>query len=482
MTQRAEERPARARAIPWLAFALLLALAAAARAPALRTDLWLDEIWSLEGFALRARSVADVFVGEGFRHDNNHPLNTLWLHALGERSGWIAYRALAFASGLATVAAAIVFAGRRGRAAGLCAGVLVSLSFLQVVYSSEARGYATALAFALLAVLALERALDTGRAWPALAYAACTLGGLLAHPTFVLLYAGALPWSIARLLRAPLPLRGRLGRIAGLHAGPLVALAAVELWILRGAERGGGPPWTWAEVADDALAWTLGFPIRTVPAALSLAACALVLAVELRALAREGDDRWLLHLGVIVLAPALTLGLLGRQYLFARYFLVPLAFLLLVLASALARLARGPGFGRVAAAILLLAFAAGNAAHLAPFYDHGRGGASAAVRRILASPPGEIVVSGAPVDLWTAGPLAFYARRIDPARVVRYVERTAVRAGGVTPDWFVEQSYAREPQVPETTLRFAGEPFDLAASYPAYGPSGLAWFLYRRRP
>jgi hypothetical protein len=480
--ERIEERSARPGALPWASFALLLALAAVARAPALRTDFWLDEIWSLEGFARRARSVADVFVGEGFRHDNNHPLNTLWLHALGERSGWIAYRALALASGLATVAAAIVFAGRRGRLAGIAAGILVSLSFLQVVYSTEARGYAPALAFALLAVLALERALDTGRAGPALAYAACTLGGLFAHPTFVFLYPGALAWSAARCLRAPRAMRVRVSRFVGLHAVPLAALWAVQHWIVRGAARGGGPPWTWAEVADDALAWTLGFPIRTVPAALSLAACALVLVLELRALARENDDRWLLHLGVIVVAPVLTLALFGRTYLFARYFLLPLSFFLLVLASALARLARRPRSGKLAAALLLLAFAAGNAAHLAPFYDHGRGGASAAVRQMLAdSPPGEIVVSGSPVDVWTEAPLAFYARHIDPARAVRYVERASVRPAGVGLDWFVEQSYAREPPAPETTIRFAGQPFELAATYPAYGPSGIAWFLYRRQ-
>src|SRR3990172_4724221 len=128
----ATESPGR---LPVTLLVLLLGLAAALRLPALSTDFWLDEIWSLEGFALRARSVRELLVGEGFRHDNNHPLNTLWLFLLGERPDWIAYRALSLACGLVIVAAAVALARRHGRLAGTCAGLLFAGSFLQVVYS-----------------------------------------------------------------------------------------------------------------------------------------------------------------------------------------------------------------------------------------------------------------------------------------------------------------------------------------------------------
>ncbi len=459
----------------------LLALAAALRVPALRTDFWLDEIWSLEGFALRARSVAGLLVGDGFRHDNNHPLNTLWLFALGERSDWTLYRALAFVCGLASVGAAIALGRRRSRAAGLCAGALFAGSFLQVVYSTEARGYAPAVLFALLAALVLEEYLETRRRRFLPAFFGCVLFGTLAHPSFAHLYVGALPWTVARTLRTTSGTRARLVELLRLHAVPVVLQAAFFAWIVRGARIGGGPPWAWHEVADDALAWTLGYPIRTVPAALALGLVGALVLHELLRLRREGSDLWLLYSGVIVLAPALTLALLARPYLFARYFLIPLSFLLLLLAGALARLARVPRWGTLACLALLAAFGAGNLLHLAPFYDHGRGGARAAMDYVLEhSPPGEIVLTGAPVDLWTEAPAAFYARRLSPDRAVRYVERATARREGVPVQWFVEQSEARRPPTPDAEITLGGRRFGLAGTYPAYGPSGLHWFLYRR--
>ena len=66
---------------PWPAAAAVALAAAAMRVRGLFSDLWLDEIWSLDG-AFAARHWWDVFLR--FNLDNNHHLNTLYLFMIGD--------------------------------------------------------------------------------------------------------------------------------------------------------------------------------------------------------------------------------------------------------------------------------------------------------------------------------------------------------------------------------------------------------------
>ena len=59
----------------------LLALALALRVPGLFTDLWLDEIWTLD-IVRRMDSAFDVF--RTVRHSNNHHFNTLIRYWIGD--------------------------------------------------------------------------------------------------------------------------------------------------------------------------------------------------------------------------------------------------------------------------------------------------------------------------------------------------------------------------------------------------------------
>ena len=109
--------PSSARA-PMTALPVRLAVAAvgsivvasvALRLRAAGGDLWLDEIWSLENLAI-ARAAADVDIWLAlFFFGNTHPLNTLYLAAVGPDASALAYRALSLVSGVAAggVAAAL---------------------------------------------------------------------------------------------------------------------------------------------------------------------------------------------------------------------------------------------------------------------------------------------------------------------------------------------------------------------------------------
>jgi hypothetical protein len=77
----------------------LLVLGSALIVAAARGTLWFDELLSLQW----ARSAQHPWqLLELYRHDNNHPLNTLWLMLVGEDRPPIAYRVLSVASGITT--------------------------------------------------------------------------------------------------------------------------------------------------------------------------------------------------------------------------------------------------------------------------------------------------------------------------------------------------------------------------------------------
>ena len=104
----------------------------------------------------------DIFYSPDLKLDNNHQLNTLWLYVLGDQHHWVVYRIPALVAGLLAVAVASAIGRHRSRAEGVFAAALgVAVSFMMVVYSTEARGYALVLLFALLAFIALRRYLDT---------------------------------------------------------------------------------------------------------------------------------------------------------------------------------------------------------------------------------------------------------------------------------------------------------------------------------
>ena len=66
----------------YVVFSFFIVLAA-------RGNLWLDEIWSVD-FARGAHSLRDLFTL--FRHDNNHPLNTMYQYLVRQQSGLFSWR------------------------------------------------------------------------------------------------------------------------------------------------------------------------------------------------------------------------------------------------------------------------------------------------------------------------------------------------------------------------------------------------------
>ena len=459
----------------WVQACGLAAIALLFRARALFTDFWLDEIWSYN-LARRARSVADIFLSPDLKHDNNHQLNTVWLYVLGDQRHWALYRIPALVAGLIAVVVAYAIGGHRNRTEGVLAGLGVAGSFMMVVYSTEARGYALVLLFALLAFVALRRYLDA----PSLAAGAWfwlwIVLGLAAQTSILHFYLGALLWSGYRL-------RGRWRDLVLLHAVPAAWGGLWTAFVLFGSRIGGGPPWTWRSLGDQSLAWTFGYPVSVVPTWLAAGAAGALVVWDARQLWREGSDEGLFFGGTIF-GPPILVAALSPPWLFPRYFLVPLLFLLLVAARSLARLWERPVWGRPTAAVILLLFLAGNVRQVVPFSQYGRGLASQAIRTLVDSrPSGEIFVTGQPVDLWSSLPITFYEHVLGLGDRLHYVARADLREPGrpAHMEWLIVQGLTGEAG-PAAAMTLAGDgQFVLAHAYPQYGPSGMVWWLYRRQ-
>jgi hypothetical protein len=458
-------------------------------------DLWLDEIWSLY---LVSALQSPVEIATRLLHDNNHPLNSLWLYGLGPAAPEWSYRLPAWLAGSAAVALAAAIARRQLRlldpgapaghvdAAGLLTALLFGGSYLMIHYASEARGYAPAVAASLLAVFALLHAGPSAwRGWPPIYWIACVLG-LLAHMTVVSVMAAGLAWSLARPLGNGLrdgPRDGEAGRTRWLraatwHVPPWLFFAAYALLFARRMAIGGGPPHSVLSILGETAAYTVGIPAALgVSVALPLLAGAVLLALASmwRAGGRALAGFYALAIAVV---PPLGVAFSGSSALFPRYFSVPAALALLLLGYALARLWARAGLWRGAVALLVALFLAGNAAPLVRLVRDGRGQYRAALQHVAdATPTAAVTVSG-DHDFRNEMVIHHYRRVLGPDRWLRYLRAAQVPDDGT--HWFFLHRLDGDPLPGELYFDPRGRRYRLDAVFPHAALSGWDWFVYRR--
>jgi uncharacterized membrane protein len=458
--------PDRARAN--LVFAGLCALFALPRVAGLFTDFWLDEIWALD-IVGRIASPLDLFTRVHF--DTNHWLYSLYLWCVGAQDGWIAYRLPALAAGIAALPLAAAIARRDGEREAGVALALVGGSFLLIEYSSEARGYAPAVAFALGALLAQQRTIESRSVRAVVAFNACCVLGLLSHLTFLFPYAGFLAWSLAR---------GDLKRALACHALPLAAFAALYFVDVRHMQFGGGPEAPLAAVLESLAALVLGFPDARPMQRAAIAACAAVAAAGIWGLRGDPSRVWVFYVVTLVLAPAAVVAARASEFPYwtERHFLVCVPFVLLLLAGLLARLSRVSRTGAALALAALALYLGGNALRVADFLRFGRGQYREAIAYLLAHDSARVLTVGSDHDFRNSVLLGYYARFVPADRELVYVAEDAWPADG--PRWLIVHSFARG-FVPEPSYVFAGRiEYRLAQHFPYAGVSGWHWAVYRR--
>lgn len=461
----------------------ILALAAALRIRGGWNDLWLDEIWSLE-LAREVRTPLDVFVR--FHHEINHYLNTLWLWLAGDAADTLLYRVPSLIAGIGALAIAARIAWRRGPAAVYFTTVVVSFSYVLVLYASEVRGYATLVFFSFSCFLLIGHYLRRDGWKVGVGFSFCAVLGLLSHLLFVSVLLSALTWSICwsvwQLRERRLSLREAAARIALCYGAPTLCLAALYVVDIRHVVVGGGGV-SGSLIAGygTALGWALGAPTT---AAAQLLGCILAVAIldaGLRLVRRRDPGEALFFLCVIVVFPVLLVIVRDTPIVYTRHFLLPIAFLLLLFGFVLADLWERGRLRRWAAAGLLGAYLVANAAHLRELFLHGRGQNGDAIRFMLErSAPGPIAI-GADNDYRIERVVAFFAARLGASARIVYEPRGTWQ--GVGPQWLIvnrdsfELPVSRGDEIHDE----AGRRFALVASFPAAPLAGLHWFLYQNR-
>jgi hypothetical protein len=478
VTPAAGSRVARDRILlaAWLGVAALLRVATA------RGDLWLDEIWTLS-FAREAAWPWEILTA--IHHDNNHPLNTfilfLTVKMAGAHASSIVYRVLPLVAGLATVGLLFWTELRTGdhgaRRRAWCAAILSGCSFLAILYSSEARGYAPAACFAVAAFAVVRGSSLTSGTDRAIFGALCTLG-LLSHLTFVFVYAGLACWTFARLLRAE---GGGWRAWIALHQIPVVVAAGIYLIDARKLTYGSGPPFQIADVLGRALSLSIGgasagaWQIVGVLAAVASIACGAALLVW-----RKNDEAVFFAV-TLVLAPASVLLFYEPRYMDVRYFFVLVPFIWLLAARTLAALADRGSFARACAAALLVVSTLGNLLHLLPALPDGRGRYLETVATMARLTPSREITVGSDHDFRNRMLLEYYGEALPAGRKLTYVQFLDLGSGSA--EWFITHSFdlPSVPVSPQAHLVAGGTPYVWVQSFRYGGISGWNWHLYRRQ-
>lgn len=470
-TQRTGRALASATKLHWLGAAAIVAVGVAIRGAAARSDLWLDEIWSL-ALVRGAGSALDVL---RIAHDNSHPLNSLYLWMLGDGAPAPCYRLLALASGIATIVLALRIGRTKGPMGSLVAGTMVALSFPLVIYSSEARGYMIAVAAAFGAFLLARRLLAAPR-WPArLGFWLTCVVGLLAHYAFLQVLVALGLWSTAALWRSTRDRRRALAELFRMHVVPLAALAMLYVTTLARVRLGGGPKLPLDSIVGQTVGWALGLPFSWTGIAVSLAV--LALALELWSMRREGDDAWIFFLALVVVVPVLVMAL-RPPLLYPRYFLPSVAFLVLILASLITRLLRRGGIASLAGVVLLVVFCSVNTTRIAWFLRDTRGSyRSALVWMASESPRSRATITGSN-DFALRHEISFHGRALPAGKRVDYVPLRRVPRGGA--DWLIVRREQRAPEPDATVQDQHGNDYVLRARFPFYARTGAEWFVYAR--
>jgi hypothetical protein len=458
------------RPLPKWGLALLSALIVGGlilRLVAAHGALWIDEAWSAL-YASKVTPVVGVFAE--IHHDNNHPLNTLWLQLVGIGAPSIVMRGLSIVTSTATIWVAAMIGLRRGVATSLATAAIFALSPILVLYGSEARGYAPMLLCLALAVwLALDwkSSPDADPRTGQLALVAMfgALSHLMMAPA-VLLIAG---WAWLSE-RARLGAMGSAKRAAAMFGLPVFAVLCVAGVILGSAQLvagglqvGSSTPFTWGlftGAMGELATLSTGLGAYGTFGLWGFAFLAILVLAHLR--------------GIPALYPILLLGLPIMVALlrpgnsqFARYYLVSAFGLLMLIGDRMGALLDDGGWRRWLGAAGLIAVLGGSALQDRSLIDIGRGHNERAIEAMIKRKP-----NGATVLLAHER-----AQAILKVAAAQREYPVSTHAGSCIPAdvLFVERDRGARVEVIKSLCHLH---WHAIASDNAIGPSGQDWTLY----
>ena len=464
----------------WLGIAAIVIAAGAVRLACAGGDLWLDEIRTLK---LLEEATRPTEILTKLLHDNNHPLNSWWLFLLGAGRSAVTYRLLAVIAGTISV----LIAGEVGRrqaqlvnpkttaamanVAGLFTAACIGFSYLLIHYSSEARGYAPAMCFSLLAIYALSR--DLARPWGApLYWIACVLG-LLSHVTIVQVMFGGLAWSVFFALGQWRGWRERIAHVAYWHLVPWTAFGLYYALFMSRVAVGGGPiDGLWGVLCDLA-AFLIGVPVSA--GGIAFVILAVVVLAGCVSLGRQNRGIASFFWLAVIIGPLASISSEHFILLFPRYFLISGMCALLLVGRMLAQL--WTSNRRVISGVLLALFLAGNVVHTTRLIQDGRGQYREALQYVAAQSPGPTITVAADNDFRNGMVIEYYAATVS-GKTIEFHPAAAPPPAGA--EWLFFHRLDNSPVPADRVSDRGGHRYLLDRVFPHAALSGWDWYVFRR--
>jgi len=463
--------PVVGRAAGW-AVPVLVALAAVLYVACARGNLWLDEILSLQ-WARNAKSWTDLLAL--FRHDNNHPLNSLWLYAVGMGQQPLLYRAVSIAAGVGSLVLLDRIAKRLVPRARLFVLAMAATSYALAVYFSEARGYAVAVFCALLCFWILLVRKDRPGIAVTTAFWVASLAGILSHATFIYPLGGMGAWVVASAFgngRRPWSVPARAALWFGI---PFALFAGYYFFYLRQMLIAGGPDLDPLQIAAEFFGYGLGLPVRPPFSYFTVVVSVLGLGAAIGFGKFSGGRLRVFFVSTLVVLPCIGLAATRPEYLHFRYFLVLLPFVLLALGGLIER-ALAADFRRAWIFVFLLAVSAAfQWPRFSALLTLGRGGYPEILARL--SEAGGSATFSATHDMMGGLVMEHYRRGIIPPPAVHFVP--AARVGERIPEWFLVVDQSDPPAAAPGQFAVFDRTYEFDKAAYAAPVSGAHWFLYR---
>ena len=458
--------------------ALILVTGLLLRIACARGELWLDEISSLQ-LAHSASSLWNLLLYT--RSDNNHLLNSAWLYLVDDWAGdiWIFYRIPALLGSVLTVILLPAFLKGRPFVERFTTCLLVALSYIFILYGSEARGYGLMFGLGVSALVVSERSYVTARlrSIALLFWVTCILG-FLSQFTFLNFYLPLLVSNLWLVFKSRFS-RASLTHLGILHGPVLCTIGFIYLMYVRTLPSGSGELRSYFEVIINLLSVGFGGPELS-PSNLTATVCGAIVAllavsilvIELISLVREkASQSAILLLGLVV--PLVGILFVEPRVLYERYLLAPLFFAYLLFASFVSRIWHTSLGGKILGTFFIFAIVCGNARLTLKLLEVGRGEYQEAIAYIKANANiSKINVSG-DHEFRNLTVVDFYQSRVGGEQAVRYVPQV-----DSSTSWYLVHSQDSN-FLPSETVEFSPQTqFRLVQSYDSAALSGWRWFLY----